>query len=95
MSAYVVVNIRITDPQVYEEYKRLASPTVTLYGGRYLVRGGRVEVLEGDWRPARYVILEFPNLERARDWWDSPEYRPLRAIRQCTAESSMIVVEGC
>lgn len=95
MSAYVVVNIHITDPQGYEEYRRLASPTVTLYGGRYLVRGGRVEVLEGDWRPARYVILEFPNLERARDWWDSPEYRPLRAIRQRTAESSMIVVEGC
>jgi uncharacterized protein (DUF1330 family) len=95
MSAYVIVNIAVTEPKGYEEYKRLAAPTVKLYGGRYLVRGGQVEVLEGDWCPARYVILEFPTVQRAREWWDSPEYRPLRAIRQRTAESSLIVAEGC
>ena len=95
MSAYIVVNINITDADGYQAYQRLATPTVEQYDGRYLVRGGRVEVLEGGWCPARYVILEFPTLERAREWWNSPEYLPLRAIRQRTAESSMIVVEGC
>jgi uncharacterized protein (DUF1330 family) len=94
MSAYVIVNIAVTDPKEYEEYKRLAAPTVTLYGGRYLVRGGKGDVLEGDWCPARYVILEFPTAARAREWWDSPEYRPIRAIRWRTAESSMIMVDG-
>ena len=94
MPAYVIVNIMVTQPGEYEEYKRLAAPTVTLYGGRYLVRGGRVEVLEGEWCPARYVILRFPTAQRARDWWDSPEYRPIRAIRHRTADSSMILVEG-
>lgn len=94
MPAYVIVDIRVTDPGGYEEYKCLAAPTVGRYGGRYLVRGGHVEVLEGDWSPGRFVILEFPSVARAREWWDSPEYRPLRAIRQQTAASSMIVVEG-
>lgn len=95
MPAYIVVNINITDPGGYEEYKRQAAPTVAQYDGRYIVRGGRVEVLEGDWCPARYVILEFPTMARAREWWDSPEYRPLRAVRYRTAESSMILAEGC
>jgi uncharacterized protein (DUF1330 family) len=95
MPAYVIVNIDVSRPAEYEEYKRLAAPTVTMYGGRYLVRGGKVEVLEGDWCPARYVILEFPTVDRAREWWNSPEYRPVKAIRHRTAESSMILVEGC
>ncbi len=94
MAAYVLVDIDIHDPAGYEEYKRVASPTVHQYGGRYLARGGRTEVLEGSRVPARTVILEFPSAEAARAWWDSPEYRPLRAIRQRTAETSMILVEG-
>jgi uncharacterized protein (DUF1330 family) len=94
MVAYMLVDIDIHDPVGYEEYRRLATPTVHQYGGRYIVRGGRTEVIEGTRIPARVVVLEFPSPDQARAWWDSPEYRPLRAIRQRTATTSMILVEG-
>ena len=94
MAAYVVVNVTVRDPARYEEYKRLASPTVAAYGGRYMVRGGAVEVREGGWSPARLVILEFPSLERARSWWDSPEYAPAKAVRQSCADTQLIITEG-
>lgn len=94
MSAYVIVDIHITDPEGYEEYKKLTPPTVAAYGGRYLARGGRTECLEGDWRPERLVILEFESIERAREWLDSPEYRPIKAGRHRCARTNMIVVEG-
>ena len=68
MSAFVIVDIAITDPVGYEEYKKLAAPTVALYGGRYVARGGRAETLEGEWVPNRLVILEFDSLERAKEW---------------------------
>lgn len=94
MAAYVLVDIEITDPVRYEEYRRLAGPTVGAYGGRYLVRGGAADVLEGTREPGRLVVLEFPSMARAREWWDSPEYRPARAIRQAAARTSMIAAEG-
>ncbi len=94
MAAYVIVDIEITDPRGYEEYRKLATPTVTAYDGRYIVRGGMTGVLEGNWKPGRIVVLEFPSTARAREWWDSPEYRPLRDIRNRTATTNMIVVEG-
>lgn len=94
MPAFVIVDIDVHDPVRYEEYKRLAEATVTAYGGRYVARGGRTAVLEGAWSPKRLVILEFESLERARQWWDSPEYRPARELRKATAHSSMVVVEG-
>lgn len=94
MSAYVIVDIDITDPVGYEEYKRLAAPTVTAHGGRYLVRGGPAEVLEGNGTPHRVVILEFPTMEQAREWWDAPDYRPARAIRQRCARTEMLLVAG-
>lgn len=94
MAAYVIVDIEITDPQGYEEYRKLATPTVTAYDGRYIVRGGTTGILEGKWKPGRIVVLEFPSSARAREWWDSPEYRPLRDIRNRTARTNMIVVEG-
>jgi uncharacterized protein (DUF1330 family) len=94
MAAYVVVNVTIHDPARYEEYKRLASPTVTAYGGRYVARGGPVEVREGGWRPSRLVILEFPTVERARAWWDSPEYAPAKAVRQSCADTQLVITEG-
>ena len=94
MSAYVIVDIEITDPVRYEEYRRLAAPTVTAHGGRYLVRGGGVEMLEGDRTPHRVVVLEFPSVERARAWWDSADYRPARAIRQASARTDMMLVAG-
>jgi uncharacterized protein (DUF1330 family) len=94
MPAYVVVQIDIHDPQTYERYKELAPPSITAYGGRYIVRGGRTEVLEGDWQPSRLVVLEFPDLERARAWWASPEYAEAKALRQSVAHAQMIAVEG-
>ena len=94
MSAYVIVNIYVTDPGRYEEYRRLAGPTVIAFGGRFLVRGGAAEVLEGSWTPRRVVVLEFPSAARAKEWWASPEYAVSKRIRQATAETEMIVVQG-
>jgi uncharacterized protein (DUF1330 family) len=94
MAAYVVVEIEVTDPVRYEEYKKLAEASVVAFGGRYLVRGGRVEALEGDWHPARFVMLEFPSVERAREWWSSEAYRPGKELRRATARSRMILVPG-
>jgi uncharacterized protein (DUF1330 family) len=94
MSAYVVVDIDVRDAATYEKYKRLAPPSIAQYGGKYLARGGAVETLEGGWAPKRFVILEFASLERAREWWNSPEYAPAKAMRIASTKSEMIVVEG-
>ena len=95
MAAYVVVDIRVNDPVRYEQYKELASPTISAFDGRYLARGGAVKVLEGNLAANRTVVLEFPSVERAVEWWNSELYRPIRQIRYDTAESRMLVVEGC
>jgi len=94
MAAYVVVEIEVTDPVRYEDYKQMAAASVAAFGGRYVVRGGPVETLEGDWHPARFVMLEFPSAERAREWWSSELYRPGKELRQATARSRMILVRG-
>ena len=94
MPAYIIVDIEITDPVQYEAYKQLAGPTVGQFNGRYVVRGGAVETLEGGWRPGRLVVLEFPSVQRAREWWESDEYAPAKAMRQASATSEMILVEG-
>lgn len=94
MPAYVIVDITIHDPVGYEEYKKLAPPAVAAYGGKYLARGGTVETLEGDWSPKRLVILEFPTVERAKQWLYSDEYRAARELRHKTATTQMVVVEG-
>jgi uncharacterized protein (DUF1330 family) len=94
MAAYVIVDIDVTDPVGYEEYKKLAAPTVAAYGGRYLVRGGAVEVLEGHWVPRRFVILEFESVARAKEWWTSQEYSTAKEVRYRTATTNMIVAEG-
>jgi uncharacterized protein (DUF1330 family) len=94
MSAYVVVDIDITDPVTYEEYKRLAPPSIAQYGGRYIARGGSTEVLEGDWQPSRLVILEFANVEQAKAWWSSSEYAEAKAMRQRSSTTKMVLLEG-
>ena len=94
MAAYVIVDIEVTDPAGYEEYRKLAAPAVTAFEGRFLVRGGATATLEGDWRPKRIVLLEFPTVEQARAWWSSDAYREARTIRQRTAVTDMIVAEG-
>ncbi len=94
MAAYVIADIEVTEPVEYEEYKRLAGPTPEKFGGRYIVRGAPVEVLEGEWMPKRFVILEFPSLEQAKAWYHSEEYSKARAIRRRTATARVIVVDG-
>ena len=94
MSAYVIVDIDVTNPEGYQEYAKLAPATVTLYGGRYLARGGPNETLEGDWHAKRLVILEFENVDKAKAWVNSPEYAPACKLRHQHAKSNMVVVEG-
>jgi uncharacterized protein (DUF1330 family) len=94
MAAYVIVEIEILDPEGYEEYKKRAGESVLKYGGKYIVRGGATEVLEGDWKPKRIVILEFDSMQRARDWLHCEEYREPRKMRHRTARTNMILVEG-
>ena len=94
MPAYVVVNVSIHDPEPYAQYRALAPPTIAVYGGRYIARGGATEVKEGDWRPERLVLLEFPDVASARAWWDSPEYAPAKALRQSCADAQLVIIEG-
>ncbi len=94
MSAYVIVDVEITNPEGYEEYKKLSPATVKQYGGKFIARGGHAETLEGDWKPGRLVIIEFDSLEKAKAWVNSPEYAPARAMRHQYAQSRMVVVEG-
>lgn len=94
MPAYIIVEIEILDPIGYEEYKKLADASVEKYGGKYIMRGGRTEVLEGDWRPKRIVVLEFGSAQRAKEWLNCEEYREPRKMRHCTARTNMILVEG-
>lgn len=94
MSAYVIVDIEVTDPVEYEQYKGLAPPIVASFGGRYLARGGPAEVLEGEWSPNRLVILEFESAERAKAWLESDEYAAARAMRNRASNSNMVVVDG-
>jgi uncharacterized protein (DUF1330 family) len=94
MAAYVIVDIEVTHATLYEAYKAQAEATVKAYGGRYVVRGGATQVLEGDWVPGRMVVLEFPDTERALAWWNSEEYRAPKATRHASARSKMIVLDG-
>ena len=94
MAAYVIVEVEVKDKDRYETYKQMVPTSLTPYGGRFLVRGGEVETLEGDWSPKRVVIVEFPSVERAKEWWSSEEYAEAKGLRQATAQTRMIVVAG-
>ena len=94
MPAYIIVDVAIHDAAEQEEYKKLTPASIAAYGGKFIVRGTQTETLEGDWQPGRFVILEFPSLEKAKAWWASPEYAAAKAIRQRTANTKMIVVDG-
>ena len=94
MPAYIVVDLEVLDAERYESYKLQVPPTLKSYEGRFIVRGGKVETLEGGWSPERLVILEFPSGEKARAWWNSPEYAKAKMLRQETARSRIILVEG-
>ncbi len=94
MSAYIVVQVSVNDPDRYEDYKTMVPPTLQKYGGKFLVRGGTVENLEGSWSPNRFVIIEFPSSKQAKAWWNSVQYEPAKKLRQATADTEMILVEG-
>lgn len=95
MSAYVIAEVNVIDPQLFAEYGKGVPGTIAAYGGRYLVRGGgQTDSREGGWAPKRVVVLEFPSMERARAWYESAEYKPLLAMRLKAAQSKMIFVEG-
>src|SRR5215203_2297188 len=93
MPAYIIVEIDVHDPVRYEEYKKLASSTVEKYGGKYIVRGGKTEVLEGDWKPKRIVVLEFESVNRAKGWLNCEEYRAARQMPHRNVRTNMILVE--
>jgi uncharacterized protein (DUF1330 family) len=94
MAVYVIADIEVVDSEGFEEYRRQVPATIAAHGGRYLARGGATEILEGAWSPKRCVILEFPNMDRFKAWWSSPEYLPLRALRERTSKSNLIVTQG-
>lgn len=94
MAAYIVVQVDVKDPEGYASYRNMVPATLEQYGGSFLVRGGRVKNLEGDWEPSRFVIIEFDTLQQAKAWWSSDRYAPAKKLRQQTAHTEMILVEG-
>jgi len=94
MAAYVIAEVDVHDAALFEEYRKLVPPTIAQYGGKYVVRGGATETKEGGWTPQRVVVLEFPTMDRAREWYQSAEYAPALAMRLKAAKSRVILVEG-
>jgi uncharacterized protein (DUF1330 family) len=93
MAAYLIAEVEITDPSRYERYKALTSASIAVHGGRYLVRGGAAEPLEGA-PPKRIVVMEFPDMDAARRWYNSPEYAEAKALRQEIATARLLLAEG-
>jgi uncharacterized protein (DUF1330 family) len=94
MSAYVIVEVSIQDHREYEEYKKLTPAAVAAFNGKFIVRGGETITLEGDWKPERIVVLEFPSAEKANEWWHSELYTEAKLIRQRAAKTKMIIIRG-
>jgi uncharacterized protein (DUF1330 family) len=94
MAAYLIVDIKITDRERYARYVEAVPATIAKYGGKFLVRAGRSETLEGSWNPARVVVVEFESFERAKQWWGSQDYSGPKALRQSASITNMILVEG-
>lgn len=94
MAAYIIVDVVVKDTQRYEDYKKLTPASLIPFGGKFIVRGGKAETLEGDWKPGRIVVVEFPTVEKAKAWWKSDTYAPARAIRQAASITRMLLVDG-
>lgn len=94
MAAYVIVDLTVTDQPLMEEYRKQVPATLAKYGGRFLVRGGAHETIEGDWKPNRLVVLEFPSLEQAKRWYHSEEYREPLAMRLRAGHANLVMVAG-
>jgi uncharacterized protein (DUF1330 family) len=93
VSAYVIAEIDVTNPEVYEKYRPLANESITRHGGRFVVRGGKADVLEGEWSP-RIVVIEFESLDAVRAWYDSDDYQAAAAVRHESSQGRIIAVEG-
>ena len=94
MAAYILAEVEVTNPEGYKEYTAHVPATITRYGGRFLTRGGASEALEGDWPKIRRVLIEFPSVEDAKRWWNSPEYEKPKAMRQANSKGRLILLEG-
>ena len=94
MSAYLIAEIEVTDPETYEEYRGQVAPTVERHGGRFLVRGGAVHELEGEWTAKRLVVIEFSDMASLQDWYHSEEYELLKRIRQRSSTATVLAIEG-
>ena len=94
MPAYVIAYADIHDPDAYARYREAAAESIAAHGGRYLARGGELDVLEGDWRPPRVVLIEFDDLETARRWYDSPEYGEAKRRREAAADMRLVLTQG-
>ncbi|MBC8033935.1 MAG: DUF1330 domain-containing protein [Chitinophagaceae bacterium] len=94
MPAYIIVEVTVHDSAAYEAYKRLTPASIAAFEGKFIVRGGPATTLEGSWQPERIVVLQFPSRDLAHQWWESSEYAPAKAIRQASATTKMILIEG-
>ena len=94
MPGYVIANVRVQDPGAYEQYKQMVPAIIERFGGHYLVRGGRGEVVEGDLDLGRVIVLEFPSYEDARRWYSSPEYEAAKRLRHGCAVGELVIVDG-
>ena len=94
MAAYIIADLTVTDPATMDEYRKLVPATLTPFGGRFIVRGGAHQTVEGDWKPNRLVILEFPSMEQAKRWYDSEQYREPKAMRLRAGRTNLVMVDG-
>ncbi len=94
MPAYLIADVTVTDAELYSSYTAITPGTIEKYGGRFVIRGGSHEVMEGDWQPGRLVMLEFDDMAALQRWYNSPEYTEARAIRRRAATSNLIFAEG-
>lgn len=94
MPGYVIANVKVIDSGVFEEYRGMVPATIAAYGGKYLVRGGAADVAEGDWSPNRLVVIEFENVQKAKEWYHSPEYTEAKAVRLRSSTGDLLFVEG-
>ncbi len=95
MSAYVLVQVTIHDQDQYEEYKKLTPDTIEEHGGRFIVRGGETEIMEGEKNFERFVLLEFDSMDQARTWYNSTEYQNAKVIRQAASDGLVMIADGC
>ena len=94
MAAYLIAEVEVKDPETYEEYRRQVGSTIEKFDGRIIIRGGAIEILEGQWKPRRLVILEFPDMDMLKRWYDSDEYQGLKEIRLRAASSNVMAIQG-